>query len=394
MPAPRLWTKDFVKGTLANFFLLLNLYLLLVVMSKYAMETLGSSPSKAGLATGIFVIGALFGRLFSGQLIERMGLKRMLFSGTTLSLAMTILYLVANNIWLLFVVRFFHGAGYGIASIAIVTIVTSILPKARQGEGLGYYLLSIIIPIAIGPFLAMFIMQHGSFMLIFLAGVLFAVLSLVSALSLSIPEIRATVERIEETKGFKLSNFFEPTAIPICIVCALLYFAYSSVISFLIPYAQEIHLADTAGFFFLAFSFAILLSRPLTGRLFDSKGENFVMYPAFSLFGIGLIILGQTDHNSTLLAASILLGLGFGIIQACGMATALKITPSQRIAFASSTFYLFVDASIGIGPFILGLFIPHIGYRGMYLSMAVVSFACILVYYLLHGRKSMSQHMR
>ena len=85
MPAATLWTIDFLKGMLTNLFLSANFILLLTVMSKYAMEMLGSSASMAGLITGISIIGALFARLFSGQLTERIGLKRMLFLGTALN---------------------------------------------------------------------------------------------------------------------------------------------------------------------------------------------------------------------------------------------------------------------------------------------------------------------
>lgn len=388
MPAPTLWSKEFIKGTLANFFLLLNLFLLLVVISAYAMERLDASPSEAGFATGIFIIRALISRLFSGQLNDRLGRKKMVFTGTSLSFIMTMLYLVSNNIWILCAVRFFHGVGYGIASVAIVTAIVNILPDARQGEGIGYYMMGTIVATAIGPFLAMVIMQHGGFTLIFIVGVGFALFSLGSAFALSLPEIEVRGERLNETKGPKWNNFFESTAIPISIVCALLYLAYSSIVSFLTPYAHEIHLVDSAGFFFIVFSVAILLSRPLTGRLFDSRGENSVIYPVFPLFGIGFMILSQTGHTITLLIASVFLGLGFGIVQACGMATALKGTPPHRIGFASSTFYVFVDLGVGLGPFIVGFFIPYIGYRGMYQGMAGFSFACILVYYLLHGRKA------
>ena len=388
MPSPKLWSKDFFKGFAANFFMLMNVLLLMVVMSEYAMVALGSSPSKAGLATGIFVIGALFSRLFSGQLIERMGQRKMLLSGTGFSLAMTALYFVTTNIWLLYVVRILHGMGYGIASVAIITVVTNILPKSRQGEGIGYYMLSITLGLAIGPFMAIFTMQYGGFTHVFLVGVIFAVISIASVLSISIPVITDPPETISKNKELKWSNFLEGSAIPISIVCALVFFAYSSLLSFLTPYAREIHLMHPASFFFLVFAVIILISRPYTGRLFDSKGENSVMYQAFAFFGVGMILLGQTDQAITLLLASVFLGLGFGIVQALGMATALKGVPRQRVSFASSTFYVFVDVGLGIGPSILGLFIPFLGYRGMYLSLAVVSFSCLLVYYLLHGRKA------
>lgn len=388
MPEPRLWTKDFVGGALTNFFLVLAYFILIVVVASYAMSTFGSSPSEAGLAAGLFVVGALTARLFGGLLIHCVGHKGMLFAGITLSLTMTVLYLIANSIWVLYVVRFLHGVGYGIASVAIVTIVTSIIPKARHGEGIGYYMLSLNVGSAIGPFLAMFIMQHGSFTLIFIICIISVVLSLVSAFSISVPEISATDQRSDETKGLQWSHFLEVSAIPISVVGALVYFAYASTTSFLTPYAQEINLVDAASLFFLVFSFAIVVSRPTVGRLFDSKGENHVMYPAFLVFAIGLILLSQADRPITLLIAAMLCGLGFGIVQSCGMAIALKATPPHRFSFASSTFYVFIDAGSGIGPFILGFFIPFTGYRGMYMGVAVVTFTCILIYHVLHGRKA------
>lgn len=153
MNKPQLWTKYFSIGTLTNFFLMMNYYLLIVIMTAYAMDTFDSSPSEAGLAASIFVIGALVARLFCGRWIERVGRRKMLITGTILSLAMTLFYFGLNNIWSLYIIRFLHGVAYGIAATAVGTIVTNIIPKSRRGEGIGYYMLSTTLATAIGPFL-------------------------------------------------------------------------------------------------------------------------------------------------------------------------------------------------------------------------------------------------
>jgi len=385
----KLWTKDFLIGTFTNFFLMLNYYLLVIIMTVYAMDTFHSSPSQAGLASSIFVIGALIARLFCGRWIERVGRKKMLVTGTILCMAMTLLYFCVNNIWFLFGIRFFHGAAYGIGATAIATIVTDIIPKRRRGEGIGYYMLSLTLGSAIGPFLGVFLLQHGSFRLIFVACTIFSLLSFVSTLLLTIPEIKLTDEQLEVMNGFKWINFFEVKAIPICVVCGIIYLCYSSVISFLAPFAKEINLVDTASFFFIVYSVTILISRPFTGRLFDAKGDNITMYPAFLIFMIGMILLSQASHGVTLLLAGAFLGFGLGVIQSCGVAIAVKLTPPQRMGLANSTFYIFMDLGMGIGPFVLGLFIPFTGYRGMYIAMAIVALACTFLYYLLHGGKAL-----
>jgi MFS family permease len=386
MNKTKLWTKDFLTSTFTNFFLMLNYYLLVVVMTLYAMDTFGSSPSEAGFASSIFVIGALCARLYCGRRIEQVGRRKLLVVGTILSLVMTILYFGVTTIWFLFVIRFLHGAAYGIASTAIGTIVTHLIPDDRRGEGIGYYMLSLTLASAIGPFLGMFLTQHGGFRLIFVVCAIFGVLSFVSAFFLSVPEVKLTNEQLDEMKGFKWSNLFESKAIPISIVCSIIYFCYSSILSFLSPYAKEIHLVDAASFFFIVYSVAILISRPFTGRLFDSKGENITMYPAFLIFMIGMALLSQAHHGVTLLLAGAFLGFGLGVIQSCGLAIAVKATPRERLGLANSTFYIFLDGGVGIGPFVLGLFIPFTGYRGMYIGMAIVVAVCLLLYYLLHGR--------
>ena len=64
---PALWTKDFIVTALVNFFLILIFYLLMVTIAVYAVEEYNASTSEAGLVTGIFILGALAGRLVIGH---------------------------------------------------------------------------------------------------------------------------------------------------------------------------------------------------------------------------------------------------------------------------------------------------------------------------------------
>ena len=44
----RLWTKDFILGTLINFLLMVNYYSLMVVITSYSMKVYGAPASAAG----------------------------------------------------------------------------------------------------------------------------------------------------------------------------------------------------------------------------------------------------------------------------------------------------------------------------------------------------------
>ena len=386
---PRLWTKDFVIVSSINFFITLIFYLLMVTLAIYAVNELNASTSQAGLISGIFIIGTLIGRLFIGRFIDSIGRKKTLFIGLIFFTLTTLLYFVDLGIGFLLVNRLIHGMAMGMASTATGTIVAQIIPATRKGEGIGYYSMSATLATAIGPFIGLYMAQHTSFQVIFSFCLALGLISLITAFFLNVPALKVTA-KVTESKGFKLSNFIEPKALPISIITLLLAFCYSSVLSFISFYATEINLVNTASFFFVVYAVAVLLSRPFSGPLMDRKGSNFIMYPAFLIFGVGLLLLSITTNSFTLLAAGFLIGLGFGNMQSSSQAIAVKLTPPHRMGMATSTFFIMLDAGLGFGPYILGFIIPVTGYSTLYVILGGVVIATSILYYFLHGRKERS----
>ncbi|KWW17551.1 MULTISPECIES: MFS transporter [Bacillaceae] len=383
---PNLWTKDFIIVSSINFFITLIFYLLMVTLAIYAVNELNASTSQAGLISGIFIIGTLIGRLFIGRFIDSIGRKKTLFIGLIFFTLTTILYFVDLGIGFLLVNRLIHGMAMGMASTATGTIVAQIIPATRKGEGIGYYSMSATLATAIGPFIGLYMAQHTSFQVIFSFCLALGLISLVTAFFLYVPALKGTA-KAAESKGFKLSNFIEPKALPISLITLILAFCYSSVLSFISFYAIEIDLVNTASFFFVIYAVAVLVSRPFSGPLMDRRGANFIMYPAFMIFGAGLLLLSITTNSFTLLAAGFLIGLGFGNMQSSSQAIAVKLTPPHRMGMATSTFFIMLDAGLGFGPYILGFIIPITGYSTLYVILGVAVIATSVLYFFLHGRK-------
>lgn len=388
MSNPKLWTKDFIIVSSINFFLSLVFYLLIVIIGVYAVEEYHSTASQAGLVTGIFVIGTLIGRLFIGRSIDSIGMKKTMFIGLILYILTTSLYFIHAGIHFLLLNRFLHGIALGVASTAVGTIVARIIPAERKGEGIGYFSMSTTLATAIGPFIGLSMTQFTSYQMMFALCLVLGFISLITAVLVKIPAgVGAGAANSAEIKGFKISNFIEPKAIPIAFITLLIAFGYSSVLSFINFYAKEIDLVQAASYFFLVYSIAILLSRPFTGRLMDSKGANYVMYPAFILFTGGLIFLSLASNGMMLMTAAVLIGLGFGNMQSCTQAIAIKVTPPHRMGLATSTFFISLDAGLGFGPYLLGFFIPAMSYSAMYMILSMVVLASAALYFLLHGKK-------
>ncbi|MDR1605295.1 MAG: MFS transporter [Gracilibacteraceae bacterium] len=380
--------KNFILIYLTNFFIATNFYLLMVTISSFAMDYFAASPSQGGLACSLFVIGALFARLFSGQLVERVGNKHTLVFGLGLNLVMSTLYFAVGGLGSLYAVRFLHGVGFGFSSTVAGAIVANYLPQERFGEGIAVFMLSITLATALGPFLGMLLLNTGDHTLLFFCNVAFISLGFAMSFLLTQTESPPPENPPPAPAGpMWIEAFIATGAVPISLFCGLAYMCYSSLMSFLLSYARDIGLVRAAGFFFLLYSAAILLSRPFAGRIMDKKGDNFVIYPGIAIYAVGMFILSGARHGAAILLAGALIGLGYGALQSSGQTIALKSVPPHRRALGAGTCLMFCDLGTGIGPYIFGLFISLAGYRPMYFGVACFILVTALLYHGLHGRK-------
>lgn len=390
---PKLWTKDFIIVSSVNFLLTLVFFLLMVTISLYAVEQYDASTSQAGLVTGIFIIGVLTGRLFIGRFIERIGHKKTLFFGLIFFTLTTALYYLSLGIHFLLLTRYIHGFTLGIVSTAAGTIVAHIIPAERKGEGIGYFSMSSTLAMAIGPFIGLYMTQLTRFEIIFSFCLVICVINLITAWFVHVP-VWERKKEASELNGFQLSNFVEPKALPIAFVTLVIALCFSSILSFINFYAIEINLVHAASFFFAVYAIAVLVSRPFTGRLMDQKGANFIMYPAFFVLAAGMLLLSTANNSFTFLASGVLIGLGFGNMQSCFQAVAIKLTPTHRMGLATSTFFIFLDAGLGFGPYLIGFLIPLTGYQSLYVILSVVILSASILYYLLHGKRERNLRAR
>jgi len=380
-----LWTRSFVIVWLVNFLNAICFLLLVIVMSKVATDRFGASPAVAGLSASIFVIGSFATRPL-GKSIHRIGQTKTLYVGAFFSLLFTLAYFVVNSAGTLILVRFLHGAAHGTTMLAVGTIIAGVVPPKRYGEGIGYFTLGQTLSTAIGPAIGLLLIGHGGFEPVITICAVAAGIALLILPFARVRDLELTPELAAETKGFKLSNYIEPRALPIGLALMLAFLSYSSVSSFLALYSEEIGLTTAAEAFFFVYAIVIFLTRPFIGRRFDVQGENSVIYPSILIFAAGMAILALAHHGSVLLLAAAVLGLGFGAITASGRALTVKVTPLHRMGQATSTFYIFGDIGLGLGPLLCGLLIPVTGYRGMYGVMAAIAVGALAIYHLFHGR--------
>lgn len=310
-----------------------------------------------------------------------------LYGGIIFYFVTTLLYFYIPNLAILYVIRFLNGMAYGIVSTATNTIVASCIPPEKRGQGINYYGLSTSLAAAVGPFLGMLLIVITNFTFIITLCAVLVGLCMIGCIILHINEIELTSEQIAKMKAMTLDNYVEYRVMVISIIGFFMGFAYSSVLTFLAAYAREINLVEAGTFFFVVYAVVITLTRPLTGIIFDRKGENYVLYPCYICLAIGLFLLSITGTSWQLLLSGVFVGLGYGTFMSNGQAVCIKLTPPYRISVALSTYFVALDLGIGVGPYVLGSLQGLLTFPQLYIVAGVIAAACFVLYYLFYGRK-------
>lgn len=362
----------------------------MVIIAVIAQKQLHTTLGQAGLASGIYIIGTLLARLFIGKKLEVIGRKAVLRFGALFYLVTTIAYLYIPVIPMLYLVRLLNGFAYGAISTATNAIVTAYIPKSRYGEGINYYGLSTSLAAAIGPFIGMLLLNFTNFKFIVLFSIALVLLIAIGCFVFPVKNIALSEETRQAINKWTFESFIEKKVIFIAFLAFLMGLSYSSVLAFLSSYVKIIHLVEISSLFFVVYALIITATRPLSGKIFDSLGEKYVMYPSYIFLTLGLILLGFTTNGWELLVSGGLIGLGYGTFMSNGQAVSLKqITSSHRIGVALSTYFIGLDLGLGVGPFILGELRSFFSFQQVYFIAAILPVLCLVLYKLsLHKNKA------
>lgn len=402
MTQEKLWTRSLIVLMGVNFSSALAFYLIMVKITEYAMDAYGLSHSMAASTITAYVISALFTRVIFGRKIDVWGVKRSLVIGSAVNVVALALYLVPMGFVELMAVRLLHGFSFAIMTGSSSAGAALVIPRSRYGEGIGYYSTMQALATGVGPFVAILLTNRfGGYTPMFACAAVVGLLALASLALLEIPAragedpSKATDMQGEEKSGrdgddvrmHGIGSFVQLAVVPIASVLFLSYIGYAGILSFITSYAGEKGLSDEVSLYFVVYAAAILLTRPPVGRRVDRKGENSIIYWCIMSMALGFVVLAFVANGAMLLASAALIGFGLGATQSIIQAVIARDTPPDELGRANSTFLMSLDLGSGLGPVIIGAFIPLVGYSACYLALAGVSLCALVLYHIVHGRK-------
>lgn len=376
----KIWTKHFIIMIIVTFSISISMNMTNSTLPLYA-QNIGGSTSSAGLIMGVFTLSALLFRPLFGNLLDSKGRKLVLITGIIMFSLVSSSYTFAYTVGILLILRFLHGIGFSAHSTASGTIVSDIIPAARIAEGIGYYGIANTIATAIGPALGLYLIGHSSYNILFVISFVLGVLGFISALFINyehkgqkyadaLPYIDRDRLVNAAAGNRKKAVIFEKTAIPTSAVLFFIALTYGSILTFLPSYAAFRGIKDI-GIFFTVYALALLITRPITGKLADRYGFSTVILPGMALLFLSLVILAFAASLSAFLIAGVLYGLGYGSTQPTLNAIMVKLCPVERRGAANATFFSTMDIGIGLGAVMWGVVSQKAGFSCVYLASAV-----------------------
>lgn len=391
----RLWTPAFVLLSLASVCTSYVFFAMTTATATIATSLFGATTAQAGLATGLFLIGAVGARATAAPIAERFGLRATLLASVAWYALTSASYLITGDLWQLMALRLLNGFGFGFVSTFLASAALGQVSRFRRGEASGWFTAGMAIGTAFGPLTSLTLLRvtDGDLLVryvVAVTGVLGLLLVLSTARRLTGRNVPAPAPHPDNATATPaatlLTRIVEPSVLPIALVVALAAIAFSVVLTYLNEFTAGSHLERAAGFYFLVYSIAMLITRPPMGRLQDRRGNNVVIIPALISLIAGVSLTAIAQSGLVLLAGAILMGSGYGTLISSGQAMALNLADPSRATVAIASFFLLVDLGTGLGPSLLGVFFELVGYRGIFGIGAATATAGLLLFLLMIGR--------
>lgn len=309
--ADKLWNSNYLKIWTGNFLLNFSFTLIVPLLPLYLSDTFGATNDAIGMALAGYTLMALIIRLFSGYVVDNYPRKTVLMVCSFFFFLLFFGYIVAGSLAMFTIFRTLHGAPFGATTVAASTVAIDVLPSSRRSEGIGYYGLSNNLATALGPVLAIYMLQafEGDFHALFWLSMAISLAGLLVDASIKLPprDFKPEKSVLSLDRFFLLKGWREALAM----MCFS--FSYGVVSTYVAIYGrEELGITSGTGVFFSLFAIGLIVSR-LTGA--RALRENRVSYNASigclaSL--LGYLVFAALKTPFGYYASAFIIGLGNG----------------------------------------------------------------------------------
>ena len=358
---PRLATGPFVRLAAADFLAMCSFYMLLAVVPQYTADQ-GVGGFAAGLTMGVLMCTSVVTELAMPYLAGRFDHRRLLTVGLLLLGLPSLLLPGAHGLVAILVVCVLRGIGFAIIVVAVGTLVATVLPAERRGEGLGVLGVLCMLP-AVGalPF-GIWLSGTAGYPVVFVVAAVPATAA--AALTYGLPRTGGDDEgALSIWAGLRHPALAGPTMLFTATAVAS-----GVVVTFLAGAVADPHVAVLA---LAAQALATTVTRWLTGRYADRHGSAHLLAPAVVLTAAGLATAALSGSTPAVIGGMVALGIGFGVAQSSSMHTMLARVEPAAYGTVNAVWNAAFDLGWGVGSIAVGALVGAVGYGPAFVVTAI-----------------------
>jgi len=262
------------------------------------------------------------------------------------------------------------------------------IPKERMGEGVGFLGIGQIIGMAIGPNVGIILLERFSYQ------VCFAVSGVVIMMAgLSICALKYNHFALEKTeRTFRFQDLVAVELFPNVGFVAVFMLGNGLVTSFLVLIGYERGI-EGVGLYFVIHAIVVLVTRPVIGRMTDSKGVAYAIIPGYILAAVAMMVIGMGYSVLPVVLAAILFALGAGSAMPAIQTDCLQRLDRTRRTVATGTYMIGLDIGMTVGPMLGGVMADVYGFRVTFVSAGFLMLAGFVIYLLYRNFNKVSGNM-
>lgn len=347
-------------------------------------RALGASLAQAGLVVALIGLGSLLANIPAAMLTTRFGERRAMVGASVFCLLALVLCIAAPNVWLLGAGVFMVGLARAVFMLARQTFLVEAAPVHLRARAMamlgGVHRMGMFA----GPFLgAAFIHWLG------LAGAYWAALIVMlatGALSLLVPDLEARVlpdaVAPEVPAAWQMLRGNRRVLLTLGVATALVA-AIRACRQVVIPlWASHIGLdaATTSLIYGLMGAVDMLLFYP-AGQVMDRRGRRAVTLPSMFVMGASFCLMPLSGGFASLLAVSLLMGVGNGIGAGIVLTIGADASPVAGRTQFLGLWRVITDTGGGGGPLLLSGLTALITLAGAILVTGGLGFAAAWMFW-------------
>jgi MFS family permease len=355
--------------------------MLLPVVPLYLRDA-GLSYTRVSVVLAALGVGAVVGGLPTGAIAARVG-PEWLFVGATCATAVTAALLgVSTAVFALIAFRLVYGAGAVGLRVSVQMLVNAVTPVRLRGRGMSVLGGSVRLAFFVGPLLGGLLADTVGFTATF---VVCGVMTLIGIVPFVVVRRAADpgaarFERPPDSGGSLRSALHRHAGLLLLAgTGSALVMAGREGRNVVVPLVgDDLGLSSTAvGALVAIGTGADLLLFPIAGWLMDRFGRLYAIVPAFTLVGVGLLVMGSWYSTTGAIVAGVIMGVGNGMSAGTMLTLGGDLAPADSGPFLAALGTLH-DAGVVIGSLVVGSFADTAGLATSAVVLAAIMFAAVL----------------